>query len=119
MNFFDKLFRRRDKHPGKLLRKLAVIEEFTAPSEIKRKDILEIAVSGHFSNLSWKLAEATVQVNENEILISVIGEKPSGIMSAQALKPYQTVIKVKKLKTGKYKIRAAKGTQKEIEVVVK
>ena len=102
-----------------MLSKPAVIEDFEAPAEIKKGDILEIQVRGYMSNLSWKLAEAKAQIDDNEITLIVIGEKPSGMMGAQALKNYQTTIKVKKLKPGEYKLKALKGTQKEQTVTVK
>jgi hypothetical protein len=118
MNFFRRIFSRKKTVPGEEIKKPAVIEYISAPETIKEGDVLKIIVQGHFSNKSWNLDEAVADIKNKDIKIIVIGKKKTGVMSAQALKPYEAVIEVKKLKKGKYKIKAAKGpaTVKDLEV---
>ena len=109
MSFFKRIFAKKTKEIGQEIKKPAVIERMTAPDEIRASDTLRIIVSGHFSNLSWSLDEAEAHIQNNDIIVSVIGKRKTGVMSAQALKPYETTVEVKKLKKGKYKIIPARG----------
>jgi hypothetical protein len=105
--------------PGTDILRPAIIDDFSAPTRVKKHQPFEITVSGHFSNLGWQMAEAKAIVKRRIIILSVIGKTKSGIMSAQALKPYTTTIPIRKLKRGKYIIKAQKGTKKELELIVK
>ena len=119
MSFFKRIFTKRKKGVGQEIKKPAMIERIAAPKTIKEKDTLRIVVSGHFSNLSWRLDEAEAIVKNKDIIVTVVGKKKTGVMAAQALKPYETTIEVKKLKKGKYKIKEAKGTADVLELEVK
>ncbi|MHA1213007.1 MAG: hypothetical protein ACTSSH_11145 [Candidatus Heimdallarchaeota archaeon] len=118
MNFFKRVFSKRKNKTGQEITRPARIDRFTAPAKLKKGDKLKIVVSGNFSNLSWKLAEAKAKIQGNEITIIVIGKKQSGMMAAQALKPYETTISVKGLKKGTYFIKAEKGSTETLEVNV-
>ncbi|HUT81113.1 MAG TPA: hypothetical protein VMZ29_07910 [Candidatus Bathyarchaeia archaeon] len=109
-----KFFSRKNEVVGQEIQKSVRIDNFTAPSTIAKGKKLEIVVSGNFSNLGWHLAEATAKVQNNQILLTVIGKKKSGMMAAQALKPYQTIIVVKGLKKGEYTMKAEMGTTETI-----
>jgi hypothetical protein len=119
MSFFKRIFTRKKKVPGQEIKKPAVIERMAAPEKIKEGEILRIIVCGHFSNLSWSLDETEAKIKNNDITVMVIGKKKAGVMSAQALKPYETTVEVKKLKKGRYKIKAAKGPASILELEVK
>lgn len=119
MSFFKRIFTKRKKGIGQEIKKPAMIERITAPKTLKEGETLRIVVNGHFSNLSWKLDEAEATIKNMEITVTVVGKKKTGVMAAQALKPYETTIEVKKLKKGKYKIKAAKGTADVLELEVK
>jgi len=119
MSFFKRIFSKRKKEIGEEIKKPASIENISAPETINEGDILKIIVQGHFSNKSWNLDEAVAEVKNRDIMVIIIGKKKTGIMSAQALKPFEAVIEVKKLKRGKYKIIAAKGPAKMQEIEVK
>ena len=141
MSFFKKLFTKKKKEPeqssgpiprsgkgGKTVvaptkigankKKSAWIDSLQAPSAIKKGEILKISVSGNFSDMGYKLETAEAVVNDDEIIVAVIGVKDIGTMAGQALKPYTTIIEVKELKKGKYVIKAEKGNAKEIQVKV-
>ncbi len=119
MSFFKRIFAKRKKGIGQEIKRPAIIERMAAPEKIKEGETLRIVVSGHFSNLSWSLDEAEANTKNNDITVLVIGKKKTGVMSAQALKPYETTVEVKKLKKGRYKIKAAKGPASILELEVK
>ncbi|MBN1330690.1 MAG: hypothetical protein JXA54_14550 [Candidatus Heimdallarchaeota archaeon] len=114
MSSLKKFFTRKSEVVGQEILKPVRIDDFSAPTTIPKGKKLEIPVSGNFSNLGWDLAEATAKVHEKQILLSVIGKKKSGMMAAQALKPYHTVIVIKGLKKGEYTIKTEIGTPKTI-----
>ncbi|NPE07821.1 MAG: hypothetical protein GNW80_06040 [Asgard group archaeon] len=119
MNFFKRIFTKRKKGIGQEIKKPATIERMAAPETIKEGETLRIVVSGHFSNLGWSLDEAEANTKKNDVTVTVIGKKKTGVMSAQALKPYKTTVEIKKLKKGRYKIKAAKGPAGTLELEVK
>ncbi|NHJ33258.1 MAG: hypothetical protein FK732_10365 [Asgard group archaeon] len=119
MSFFKRIFRREEKGIGQEIKRPATIERITAPDSIKEGEILNLVIQGHFSNHSWSLDKAEAKVKGKDIIVTVVGKKKTGVMSAQALKPYQTTIEVKKLKRGKYTIKVAKGPAAVRELVVK
>lgn len=119
MSFFKRIFTKRKKGVGQEIKKPAMIERIAAPKTIKEGEILRVVVSGHFSNLSWKLDEAEAIIKNKDITVTVVGKKKTGMMAAQTLKPYETTIEVKKLKKGRYKIKAAKGPASTLELEVK
>lgn len=119
MSFFKRIFTKRKKGVGQEIKRPAMIERIAAPKTIKEGETLRIVVSGHFSNLSWNLDKAEAIIKNKNITITIIGKKKTGVMAAQALKPYETTIEVIKLKKGKYKIKAAKGTADVLELEVK
>ena len=94
------------------------IDQISAPSVLTKGKPLNIFVEGHFPDLGWEFDETKYNISKNEIIISVIGKRKIGIMAAQALKPYQTVIEIKKLKKGSYKIRAEKGIDTILDLIV-
>lgn len=107
-----------EKKVGTFTKKSAWIGRITAPSTIKRGEALKISVSGNFSDLGYKLDGGYANVQENEIIVSVIGAKKSGTLVGQALKPFNAAIEVMDLKKGKYTIIAEKGNAKKIQVEV-
>ena len=106
------------KLDGAYKMKSAWIDSLKAPSTIKKGEILKISVSGNFSDLGYKLESAKALVNDDDIIVSVIGAKKTGTMAGQALKPYTTTVEVKELKKGKYTIKPEKGKAKELQVKV-
>jgi len=109
-----RFFSRKKGAAGQEILQPVRIEMINAPTTITKGENLVITVSGHFSNLGWNLAEATAKIHKNEILLRVIGSRKSGMVSAQALKPFNAVIEVKGLKKGEYIIKAEKGTSNTI-----
>ncbi len=107
-----------EKKTGAFTKKSSWISKMSAPSTIKGGEILKISVSGNFPDLGYKLDDDYANVQENEIIVSVVGAKKAGTMSGQALKPFSTVIEVKDLEKGTYTIIAEKGNAKKIKVTV-
>ncbi|NHJ39673.1 MAG: hypothetical protein FK731_06530 [Asgard group archaeon] len=119
MNFFKRLFsKKKNQKDSDFIYRSAVIKEFSAPVAINKGEKLKVVVSGVFSDLGWKMEEAKAEIKNNEIILDVIGKKKAGMMSAQALKPYDTVIEIKGLKQGDYVIRANKGTNRTLMLKV-
>ena len=106
--------------PGKdgFITKVMPIEKFTAPEVIQEGEILKIAVSGHFSNAGWKLKEAYAKLHGDKIVLTVIGQIKEGIMAAQVLKRYDTVIEYGGLKKGIYQILVEKGITDQTQLAV-
>ncbi|MHA1462331.1 MAG: hypothetical protein ACTSQ0_04595 [Candidatus Heimdallarchaeota archaeon] len=107
-----------EKKVGTFTKNSAWIDRITAPSIIKRGEVLKISASGNFSDLGFKLDDGYAKVQKNKLIVSVIGAKKVGTMAGQALKPFNTVIEVKDLNKGKYSITVEKGNAKEIQVEV-
>lgn len=103
---------------GAIRKKSSWITKITAPSTMKRGEILKISISGDFPDLGYTLDGGYAQIQEDEIIVSVIGARKSGVMVGQAIKPFNTVIEIKDLKKGKYTIIAEKGNAKDIQVKV-
>ena len=123
MSFFKRIFGKRKeeakekKLPEKDKRssvRVVHIENFSAPNKIKKGDVLKIVVSGNFPNLAWTLDKAYATIKQKTIILTVLGKVKLGMMGAQALKPYNTVIEIKDLKKGTYKIKTEKGTTQEM-----
>ncbi len=107
-----------EKKNDTFTKKSAWIDKISAPSSIKRGEVLKISVNGNFSDLGYKLDGSYANVQENKIIVSVIGAKKAGTMAGQALKPFNSAIEVIDLKKGKYTIIAEKGNAKKIQVEI-
>jgi len=118
LNFFKRIFTRKKKGTADEIVKLAVIQDFSLPERASHTEPLTVLVQGYFSHLGWQLAEASAVVKKDEIILQVLGKMKAGMMAAQAIKPFDLKIEVENLKPGTYKVRAKKGTTKELEVVI-
>ncbi|NHK32858.1 MAG: hypothetical protein FK730_16040 [Asgard group archaeon] len=116
--FKRKRSKKKNENDSDFICRAAVIKEFSAPVAINKGEKLKVVVSGNFSDLGWKMEEAKANLEGNVIILEVIGKKKAGMMSAQALKPYDTVIEIKGLKPGDYVIRASKGTNRTLMLKV-
>ena len=119
MSRIKRWFTRKKDHSSGELKRPAVIQELVAPDSIKEGEKLTIQVSGYFTNLSWSMDSDKAEVRRKEIAVVVTGKKKTGMMGAQRLKPYNTVVEVKGLEKGKYKILAKKGTKDVLDLEVK
>lgn len=140
MSFFKRLFSKKKKEEPKqkgpvmkkgipkketqkpskdgMIIKVVHIEKYTTPKTIKEGEVLKIPVSGHFSNAGWKLKEAYAKVKDNNITLTVVGQIKEGMMHAQVMKKYDTVIELEGLKKGKYKIKPEKGISDQKQLTV-
>ena len=137
MSFFKRLFSRKKKEEPKppvkkkkppqkplvpdkdgFLNREAVILKFSAPEKIKEGEVLKVVVAGNFSNAGWKIKEAYAEVDNDTITLTVMGYLKAGMMYAQVIKKYETVIEITGLKKGTYKIQAVKGTDETAKVLV-
>jgi len=119
VNFFKRLFKKEQKEAtSDEIIKEAVIRDFSLPKRWSKKKPLTIQVQGYFSHLGWQLAEASAIVKGEKITLQVLGKMKAGLMAAQAIKPFDLVVEVEKLKPGTYQVKAKKGTDKVKEVII-
>ncbi|MHA1125365.1 MAG: hypothetical protein ACTSO7_05865 [Candidatus Heimdallarchaeota archaeon] len=126
MSFFKRLFSKKKKEKPKqtrqqpkgrkpdvikdgMIERVVAVERYTAPKTIKEGEVLKIPISGHFSSAGWSLKKAYAKVNDNKIILTVIGEMKAGMMSAQVLSRFDTVIELDGLKKGQYVIQPERG----------